>query len=267
MRCARADVFLALLFPQPRETPKAITFRCCPSFMKSIRLVFFAAALACSSIVAHAQLIFSGHVTSATGSYDGTFAVGDAVVLSMDFSHSAAFGDLLHGMVPGEARYLVTSTLTVGGTAIPLASDVNNVAVNVRSAPPEKGLSIRTGWGPSSAGVTFFQDFFSNHDIIPALNEIPADIPFSELYSTAGYLAHYYVTDPGFFHYTARLDWELTAYSGSVHVDLPPVFPAVPEPSTMGLVAACSLGIFALLRRELANRRSKRGGKTIDAHS
>jgi hypothetical protein len=226
--------------------------------MKTIRLAFAAALVGCCVSGAPAQLLLSGKVTGVSGYFESAATVGDNVKLSLDFSDSAAYGDLSHGYYPHQYLYLVTATLTIGDLPVELAGTTDNLGVRLISEASatqgfpflSEGLSIGHSWGRPDVGFTLFQQLLSRNDILSSEKAFPAGIPMDQFYSTEGQLLSY-LPVPGETVFTGSIDWLVTEYSGSVRMGSPddpdPVTP-VPESSAVAWVAASMLGVYTLTR-------------------
>src|SRR4051812_19727714 len=117
--------------------------------MKTFRCFAFAAA--CGFLIlwsrgyAEQTVIFSGHITSATGIYEDQYSAGELVVLSLDFSHTF---DVWNGTQPGLATYFPIEQFTIDGQLFPLVSLQNpTIGASLIRETSRQGLMIGHGWG------------------------------------------------------------------------------------------------------------------------
>jgi len=226
-------------------------------------LVLIAFAVSLRAVAEAQLLVLNGALTKIEGTYEGVFEVGDTVSLSMDFYHSAEFGDAFHGTRPGLAQYVVNTLLTVGGKTLPAGptgSYVNSSVAFLNDHPALEGIMTGQTWrsGGVIGGIieqtALGQKLLSPNDILYSTYYFPADIPFSEFSSVSGYYETFTSNSaPGEYdgiHVSQRIEWDITSYSGYGYVEPPPLIRPVPEPATFGIFGALGLAALAAFRRK-----------------
>jgi hypothetical protein len=213
--------------------------------MNSPRICFAAFVTLAFASASFAQLmVFSGHVTAVTGTYAGTFTLGDAVVFTADFAPAQLLPSE-NAPGPGIAFNRVTGALTIGGAPVSLAPGAPNLRVALFDVPGFEGVSIDQQWGAPADRHFFSQALLGPGDLLPDLAHFPAGIPISQFTRTRGSLVSFDPL-PTDNIIQGQVEWVITAYTGFGQIPAPPPFPtypAVPEPATFGLLGALLLGL------------------------
>jgi len=243
-------------FGKGDDTLSDINVSCFPLHpqMKTIRWIAFAALTGFSCIISPGQaLILTGKVTNVSGIYDGIFSNGENVILSLDDSTPPV--DLYHGAF-AEAHYFSPFSLTVNGESVVLGLDPLYAGIVIHNQYPDlsrgDGMLIGIGWNGAKNPGEFLQYMLSQNDILSSTTHFPSGIPIDQFFRTDGY---YQNESSPLWGGAGRIEWTVTAYSGSFDGILtppppPPPFTPVPETSTYGTAAAIALLGLIIFRRK-----------------
>jgi len=205
--------------------------------------------------IACAQLFeLTGHVTSATGIYDGVFSSSDVVVLSLKFA--PPLEDFHHGAGP-VGHYLSPMDLSVGGKSVILGLDPTMIGIDVYNGfQNREGAVMSIGWNGAKNPGTLLQYFYSADDILSSTTLFPSGIPIASFVRTDGY---YENESSDFWGGPGRIDWVITSYTGSIEGFVsppPPPITPIPEPWIYGVLAGVLLGTLVVHRRCASESRS-----------
>jgi hypothetical protein len=190
---------------------------------------------------APAQILkLSGEVTTVFGVYSNLFSAGDPVTFSLDLSPPLIDELQGAGLRHQTVLYSVPATLLIGTTEMFLLSGKTDPFFLRK--PTQNGIYINSAWEEfgDTPGGEVFQEFDSEHSILPSYTYFPPNISMEEFLPAIGTYANRYF-DP-----TGSVEWMITSYTG--FGGSPPSLTPVPEPSIFAVAGIGLLGLVVFFR-------------------